>query len=110
MWRAILVSAILFFALAGCHDATPATFGGKVTHQGKPIASGVIFFHGPAPAMQMGMGTIADGKYTATDVPLGQVKVSFQAPGVPEKFADPNKSELSFAIVPSMNTLDIEIP
>lgn len=110
MRRSILASASLLLYLAGCQEPLPATFGGKVTHQGKPVASGVIYFLGPAPAMQMGMGTISNGTFTATDVPLGQVRVSFQAPGVPEKYGDPNTSELSFPIEPSTKTLDIEIP
>jgi hypothetical protein len=108
--RFAILPALMVFALSGCKDNPPATFGGKVTHQGKPIASGVIYFLGPAPEMQMGMGTISEGFYTATDVPLGQVRVSFQAPGVPEKYGDPNKSGLVFPIGPGTKTLDIDIP
>jgi hypothetical protein len=110
MRRTALSAAILAVWLAGCQDNTPATFGGKVTHKGKPVPSGVIYFLGPAPEMLMGMGTITEGTYTATDVPLGQVRVSFQAPGVPEKYGDPNKSELVFPIGPGTKTLDIDIP
>lgn len=108
--RSALLSALIAFGLLGCKDNTPATFGGKVTHQGKPVPSGVIYFLGPAPEMQMGMGTISEGTYTATDVPVGQVRVSFQAPGVPEKYGDPNKSGLVFPIGPGTKTLDIDIP
>lgn len=61
--------------------------------------------------MQMGMGTIRDdGTYVATDVPVGEVRVSFQAPGVPAKYADPNKSELIYTITSDSTSLDIEIP
>ena len=106
-----------FLALAGvaglvmgCSQPMP-TFSGKISYQGKPITSGVIYFSGPAPKMQMGMGTIHDnGTYIATDVPLGEVRVSFQVPNLPAKYSDPNKSELIFTITSKMTTLDIEIP
>lgn len=96
--------------LAGCSKPT-STFHGKVSAGGKPVRSGVIYFLGPAPKMQMGMGTIYDdGTYTATDVPVGEVRVSFQAPGTPAKYADPNKSALVYTIASDTNSLDIEIP
>jgi hypothetical protein len=61
--------------------------------------------------MQMGMGTISDdGSYTATDVPVGKVQVSFQAPGLPEKYGDPNTSELSYTITARVTSLDIAVP
>lgn len=101
---------LLLAALAGCSKPS-STFHGKVSLGGKPLKSGVIYFLGPAPKMQMGMGTIYDdGTYTATDVPVGEVRVSFQAPGVPAKYADPNKSELVYSIGSDTSELDIEIP
>ena len=110
--RKLLVASVvwLLIVLAGCGKPT-STFSGKVTHRGQPIRSGVIYFLGPAPKMQMGMGTIHDdGTYVATDVPVGEVRVSFQAPGVPEKYTDPNKSELIYTITPDSTSFDIEIP
>jgi hypothetical protein len=78
---------------------------------GKPVTSGVIYFLGPAPDMRMGMGTIHDdGTYPATDVPVGEVRVSFQAPQVPRQYANPNKSALVCKITPEMNSLDIHVP
>jgi hypothetical protein len=105
-----LACVILLIVLTGCSKPT-STFHGKVGVRGQPVRSGVIYFLGPAPKMQMGMGTIHDdGTYVATDVPVGEVRVSFQAPGVPAKYADPNKSELIYTITSDMNSLDIEIP
>ena len=96
--------------LGGCGPST-STFTGKVTYQGQPITTGVIYFLGPAPKMQMGMGTIQDnGIYIATDVPIGQVRVALQSPKIPGKFSDPNKSELVFTITAKMTSLDIAIP
>lgn len=102
VWLALLI---------GCSQPTTSTFHGKVSVHGQPLKSGVIHFLGPAPKMQMGMGTIHDdGTYVATDVPVGEVRVSFQAPHVPAKYADPNKSELIYTITPGMTSLDIAIP
>ncbi len=101
---------LLLGLLAGCAKPT-STFSGKVSHRGQPLKSGVIYFLGPAPKMQMGMGTIHDdGTYSATDVPVGEVRVSFQAPGVPAKYADPNTSALVYTITSDTTSLDIEIP
>jgi hypothetical protein len=107
----LLILTAMFAALAGCSQPATSTFHGAVTYRGKPVTSGVIYFLGPAPAMQMGMGTIHDdGTYTATDVPVGEVRVSFQAPGLPERFADPNTSTLVYTITPRMTSLDIAVP
>ncbi|HEY1378382.1 MAG TPA: hypothetical protein VGF55_16405 [Gemmataceae bacterium] len=102
--------AALLALVCGCGRST-STFGGKVTFQGQPVTSGVIYFLGPAPKMQMGMGTIRDdGTYVATDVPVGEVRVSFQAPKLPAKYADPNTSGLVYTITSGMTSLDISVP
>jgi hypothetical protein len=112
MKKFVLVCASLaLVVLSGCGRPTTSTFHGTVSFHGQRISSGVIYFLGPAPQMRMGMGTIYDdGTYTATDVPVGEVRVSFQAPGLPAKYADPNKSELTYTITPAMNSLDIAVP
>jgi hypothetical protein len=112
MKKIALVCATLALAvLTGCSKPTTSTFHGAISYRGQPITSGVIYFLGPAPQMRMGMGTIhEDGRYTATDVPVGEVRVSFQAPGLPLQFGDPNKSGLSYTITPRMNSLDIAVP
>ena len=112
MKKLALVCATLALAvLPGCRKPTTSTFHGTVSYRGQPVRSGVIFFLGPAPKMQMGMGTIHDdGRYTATDVPVGEVRVSFQAPGLPAKYGDPNKSKMIYTITGSMRSLDLAIP
>jgi hypothetical protein len=108
---ALVCATLALAAVTGCSKPTTSTFYGIVSHHGQPVKSGVIYFLGPAPEMRMGMGTIYDdGTYTATDVPVGEVRVSFQAPGLPAKYADPNKSELIYTITPGMTSLDIAIP
>jgi hypothetical protein len=108
---AIVCATLALTVLSGCSRPTTSTFHGTVSYRGQPIRSGVIYFLGPAPQMQMGMGTIHDdGRYTATDVPVGKVRVSFQAPGLPAKYADPNKSEMTYTITSGMRSLDIAVP
>jgi hypothetical protein len=109
--HAIGFAALALLVAAGCNKPATSTFHGTVSYRGKPLTGGVIYFLGPEPKMQMGMGTIRDdGTYTATDVPVGEVRVSFQVPGLPKKFADPNTSQLKYTITPEMSSLDIDIP
>jgi hypothetical protein len=108
---ALLCASLVLVVLSGCGNQGTSTFHGSVSYAGKPLKSGVIYFLGPAPQMRMGMGTIHDdGTYTATDVPVGEVRVSFQAPGMPRKYGDPNKSELIYTITSAMTSLDIAVP
>jgi len=109
-----IASAFAVVALAlltGCSKPTSATFHGKVSYHGHPLKSGLIYFLGPAPEMRMGMGTIYDdGTYTATDVPVGEVRVAFLAQEIPPQYRDPNRSELIYTIEAGMTSLDIDIP
>jgi hypothetical protein len=108
---ALVCATLALVLVSGCGGPATSTFHGTVSYHGQPIKSGVIYFLGPAPQMRMGMGTIHDdGRYTATDVPVGEVRVSFQAPGLPAKYSDPNKSELTYTITPAMRSLDIAVP
>src|SRR5262245_3486548 len=108
---ALFGATLVLAALTGCSQPTTSTFHGTVSYRGESLKSGVIYFLGPAPDMRMGMGTIHDdGTYTATDVPVGEVRVSFQAPGVPAAYTDPNKSELVYTISSGTTSLDIAIP
>ena len=108
---ALVCASLALVALSGCSKPTTSTFHGAVSFRGQPLRFGVIYFLGPAPEMRMGMGTIHDdGRYTATDVPVGEVRVSFQAPGLPSQYGDPNKSKMIYTITPRMTSLDIAVP
>jgi hypothetical protein len=108
---ALTCASLALVVLSGCSQPTSSTFHGTVSFRGQPLKSGVIYFLGPAPQMRMGMGTIHDdGSYTATDVPLGEVRVAFQAPGLPTAYSDPNKSQISYTITSGMTSLDIAVP
>ncbi len=132
------LGCLLLAALAagpGCSSKKTATIHGRVTYKGAPVAMGAVYFHGPDD--QMAMGNLnEDGSFTATDVPLGEVRVSLQvrnpgayarqlnspandlmaktkgvAPpavaGIPTKYADPNTSGLKYPI--DSQTTEIEI-
>ena len=108
---ALVCASLALVVLSGCSKQTTSTFHGTVSFRGQPLRFGVIYFLGPAPEMRMGMGTIHDdGTYTATDVPVGEVRVSFQAPGLPLQYSDPNRSKLTYTITSGMTSLDIAVP
>src|SRR5690348_11211775 len=121
----------------GCAVKRTTTIHGTVTYKGAPVSVGAIYFHGPND--RMAMGPIAeDGTFTATDVPLGEVRVSLQVrdpgayaqqmkdplnrpapnpkggarPGVtsvPEKYADPNTSGLKYSINAPTQELEVKL-
>ncbi len=80
------VGAVFGFLVAlglvvGCGGggADTGDISGAVTYDGKPVEDGSITFvavDGKAPTAG---GTIKDGKYTATKVPVGATKVSISA-------------------------------
>jgi hypothetical protein len=121
----------------GCAVKRTTTIHGTVTYKGAPVSVGAIYFHGPDNRMAMG-NLDEDGTFTATDVPLGEVRVSLQVrdPGayaqqmkdprnrpaanpkggahagvtsVPEKYADPNTSGLKYPIDARTQELDVKL-
>jgi hypothetical protein len=131
----LLLAALI--AGPGCARKRTTTIHGTVTYQGAPVIAGAIYFHGPGDRMAMGnLGE--DGTFTATDVPLGEVRVSLQVrdpgayaqqmkdspnrpaanakgggrPGVtsvPAKYADPSTSGLKYAIDAQTQELDVKL-
>ena len=121
----------------GCSGKKTTTLHGTVTYKGAPVSVGAIYFHGPDNRMAMGnLGE--DGTFTATDVPLGEVRVSLQVrdpgayarqmkdpvnrptanpkggagPGVtsiPAKYADPNTSGLKYPIDSQTRELEVKL-
>jgi hypothetical protein len=136
--RIVLALFVIAVGLApGCSSQKRlATLTGKVTYKGKPVSVGAIYFHGPADELAMG-NLQEDGSFTATDLPIGVVRVSLrvQDPGVytqqlkgqgpsiekpktkdgdkvtslPHQYSDPETSGLSYTIAPTTTTLDITI-
>jgi len=133
-WMGLLVLAGLAIC-SGCSGRKNTTIKGKVTYQGAPVSVGAIYFHGSND--QVAMGNLdSDGRFTATDVPLGEVRVSLQvrdpgvygqgmmgAPGgaaknqegpprvtsIPVKYADPNSSGLKYSIDSTTKEIEVKL-
>ena len=112
-----LALAVLL-AVPGCGGKKTATVSGKVTYRGQPVPMGAIYFNGLD--SQLAMGILQnDGSFTATDVPLGEVKATVRAqdPGVYTQQmrspggAAPQASPAAFVAVPpryaDVNTTDL---
>jgi hypothetical protein len=129
----------LFLVLlaVGCDGgAKTAKVSGKVTYNGKPIASGQVTFEGEGG--KTGAGPIADGTYAISDAPVGPVRIGVvsikrgpkavnpsevasgtsspsPAPAaakfvpVPERFGIPAKSGLTYTVTAGSQTYDIDI-
>jgi hypothetical protein len=70
---------VLAVSALGCGQRT-ATLSGKVTYQGKPLTSGVVVFVNEEGKVSPPAAIGSDGNYVATQVPLGQVKISIDNP------------------------------
>jgi hypothetical protein len=131
----LLLAALV--AGPGCSSKKTATIHGRVTYKGNPVAMGAVYFHGSD--NQMAMGNLKeDGSFTATDVPVGEVRVSLQVrnPGayaqqlnssandpmakpkggappavasIPAKYADPNTSGLKYPIDSQTTEIDVKL-
>lgn len=136
-WPVILLA--LACALSGCSQGKPtATVSGTVKYKGELVPAGKVTFFGSG--NQAATAPIApDGTYTATEVPLGSVKVTVNTPrptaelkkaakqmkrrfgkgnefpetsdavSVPDKYGDPVKSPLSITVKEGSQPYDIEM-
>jgi hypothetical protein len=85
--RAALLG-LLGLALPGCGSRPKGTVSGTVTYKGELVPSGTVAFYGPDD--QVASAAIGpDGTYSASGVPLGDVKVTVTTPPPP----DPNAAE-----------------
>ena len=76
----VLGALLAFLSCVGCGSGgTGASLSGPVTLDGQPIASGNLQFMPATGEGQPVSAEVKDGKYSATDVPLGKVKVMVQA-------------------------------
>ncbi|CAN5415349.1 hypothetical protein BH11PLA2_BH11PLA2_27340 [soil metagenome] len=129
MLRSVALGLGLFSLLTlGCgkKGREVVTLSGVVTYKGNLVVGGAIYFH--AADNQVAMGAIHDdGTFIATEVPVGEVRVSFQfkdgpggdmygTPGkpkgvtkLPDNFNDPNTSGLKYTITSGTSTLEVKI-
>jgi hypothetical protein len=137
-----VAKAVLFcFVLAtleGCGASKPGgTVNGKVSYKGESVGAGMVTFFGST-ADQVASASIAkDGTYTASGVPLGQVRVTVSTPSpgptaeqvakngflkrknvkasgektvsLPAKFANAATSQLTLTVSEGSQPYDIEL-
>jgi hypothetical protein len=133
--RRLLTTGFLLLLVDGCGGGPKtARVTGKVSFDGKAIASGQITFEGEGG--RTAAGPIADGTYTVPDAPVGPVRIGVvsvargpkavnpmeagpdtpapPAPPtepvrVPERFGKPDTSGLNYTVTAGAQTHDIDI-
>ena len=82
-------------SLSGCGGRS-GYVSGKVTHQGKPVTSGAVIFHGADGRSDSG-NIDAEGKYVVAQAPVGVVKVTVDTgparPVTPPKIVGPKRDD-----------------
>lgn len=119
-------------AAAGCGGGT-GELAGTVTYQDKPLRQGTVLVAAGDGSTQSGV-IRDDGSYTVTNVPAGPVKIAVTSPdprsvkvarrkkdekppppdtskwfAIPEKYADPAKSELTTTVKSGRNPFNIDL-
>lgn len=109
-----LATLCLGMALVGCnpqHEIAPThPVTGKVTHDGKPVASGTIIFEPLDPALlgtPPGSGSIADGRYEL-QAPAGKHIVRISSPKDTGK-VDETGIALTEETIPAKYNLESEL-
>ena len=83
---AALVFLALVLPLAGCGGEQTADVSGTVTMNGKPPKIAGLTINFMSPAGKVAVAAIAeDGTYTASGVPVGEVRVGFSVAGMAQE-------------------------
>jgi hypothetical protein len=101
---AIILSTVV---AAGAVDET-ASIEGKILFKGKPVTEGKVAFH-PEKGKPIEVTIREDGAYSADKVPVGEMKITVDAKGVPAKYADPKKTPLRCDVEKGRNTFNLEL-
>lgn len=124
----VLFLATIGLAAIGCSGST-GTVSGQVTYQGKPLPVGTVVFFGSGEGSPQATAIIADGKYQATDVPLGAVDITVSTPEprttpdplapagtpqvevipIPKKYENKSASGLKLTVTGGSQTYDITL-
>ena len=128
---------VLFLsANLGCGGAPTGTVTGTVTYQGAKVPSAKVTFFGPNNEL-VSASTDSEGRYNASDVPLGEVRVAVitsrprpsaeqvarnpllkqkgyvpsgeKTVTVPLRYSDPAKSNLSLTVNRGSQPFDIDL-
>jgi hypothetical protein len=88
-------------------DEASSTVKGTVTLEGKPLASGRIFFH--LKNDQFVGGKIKNGEYSVERVPAGKWRITVEGEGVPAKYSSDEKAILEVEVVANPGAYDIKL-
>jgi hypothetical protein len=132
--KALASTVLVSFLAAGCGGANTGAVSGTVTYKGKPVENGVVTFWGAD--NRAAFSPLENGTYRIADAPVGPVKITVQAdlpaeefedapltpqtkkvpkkrppPAVkpPSKYADPEKSGLTFTVQPGSQEHNIAL-
>jgi hypothetical protein len=131
-FTAVLLLILGFLAIEGCSAKSKINVSGKVSYKGQPVRPGYVQFFDSRGTILSSADLDADGTFTATDVPPGEVQVAVRLlPGIavpkkngdsvdgtgpvgksapiPLKYKDPKTSGLRYTINAGTNHLDIEL-
>lgn len=131
------VVLLLLPLTSGCGGQAKGTINGKVTYQDKPLSSGTVTFV-PETGSPEYSEIQSDGSYRMKNAPLGPVKIGVQRKSgqetlkssgmprnpkdygklreaiaengnLPPKYADPNKSGLTYTVTKGTQQHDIDL-
>jgi hypothetical protein len=86
---------------------TKGTVKGIVTLNGKPVEKGKVTFH-PESGKGIEAG-IQLGEYSATDVPVGTLRVTIYGVGLPKKFGIKDQTPLTVEMKKGENRMDFDL-
>lgn len=130
---AMFSAALLLTILAGCGGSQSGNVSGIVTFQGQPMPGGSIYFYSLAADGKVSDQKTAqiggDGAYSIAKVPVGDVKITVQAPpgaleadltkkgGMPKRAASPvtlptkyqnvEQTDLKYTVTPGNQKHDV---
>jgi hypothetical protein len=93
----VALAAVLLANHPAVADEGSSTVKGTVTLEGRPLASGRIFFH--LKNDQFVGARIKNGKYSVEKVPAGTWRITVEGEGVPAKYSSEEKTILNVEVV-----------
>ena len=81
---------------------------GKVTYNGAPLPGGTVAFH-PEKGKPVEAKTNEDGTYSADKVPVGRMRVSIKAKGLPKKYSSEKTTPLLVEVQKGRNNIDVDL-
>jgi hypothetical protein len=112
---ALVALSLSVLIASGCGEKV-GTISGEVKLKDKAVAEGTISFLSQVGKKKSVQGPIKDGKYTVSNVPVGDAIITIQGPpakvpfgtkvtptkakpAIPPKYADPKTSGLKYTVV-----------